>query len=172
MRYERDSCRGIVTDGIVAFDSVFGNTKLVAEAIRDELEKAGHHAALLNVRESREVPTGGGFIFVGSPTRFGKMTGKSKRLVKKLDAEAWRSRPVVVFDTYAKMPTDPKEREESLKWVEPGAAGKLSALASDRGLSVRGPPLRCAVTGAEGPLAEGELDKAREYARRFAESLR
>ena len=158
--------------GVVAFDSVFGNTRQVAEAIRDELERAGHHAVLLNVRESREVPSEGDFVFVGSPTRFKKMTGRSKRLMRKLDAKTWASKPVFVFDTHSEIPTDPVEREKAIKWIEPGAAGRLSAIAEKRGLAVRGPPLRCVVKGMKGPLAEGELDKARTYARGFAESLR
>lgn len=157
--------------GVVAFDSVFGNTKLVAETIKDELEKAGHQATLLNVRESRDVPSEGDFVFVGSPTRFGKMTGRSKRLMKKLDVKAWGPKPVVVFDTYARLPDDPAEREKSVKWVEPGAAGKLSAIGASKGLSVRGLPIRCAVKDMKGPLVDGELDKVRDYVRRFAESL-
>lgn len=157
--------------GIVAFDSVFGNTKLVAEALKDELEKAGHEVVIMNVRESRAVPSQGDFLLVGSPTRMGTMTGRSKRLVRKLDLDAWNDRPVSVFDTYVRLPDDPKEREKTLKWVEPGAAGKLGAFAAGRGLNVRSPSLRCAVMDMKGPLADGELERAREYARQFAASL-
>jgi flavodoxin len=157
--------------GVVAFDSVFGNTRQVAEAIKDELEKAGHDVVLLNLRESGDVPAEGDFILVGSPTRMGTMTRKSKRLVKKLDVRVWGSKPLAVFDTHAVISEDPEERAKSIRWVEPGAAGKLAKLASGRGLQVSGPPLRCSVTGSEGPLAEGQLEKAREYARGFAGSL-
>lgn len=157
--------------GVVAYDSVFGNTRQVAEAMKDEIEKSGHQVSLLNVRESREVPQDGDFLFVGSPTRIGKMTGRSKRLVKKLDRNTWGSKPVAVFDTHMPYPEDPKEREKSSKWIEPGAAGKLAELASKRGLKVQGQPLRCVVKDMKGPLAEGQLDKARDYARQFVASL-
>jgi len=157
--------------GIVAYDSVFGNTGQVASVIAEELEKAGHQVALVNLRLSRDVPLDGDFLLVGSPTRVARMTGKSKRFVKKLDAKTWGAKPVAVFDTHSPYPEDPKEREKSLKWIEPGAAGRLSELAAKRGLNVRGPPLRCVVKDLKGPLAEGELEKAREYAREFAASL-
>ncbi len=161
----------VIMKGTVAYDSVFGNTGQVASAIAEELEKAGHEVALVNLRASRDVPAAGDFLFVGSPTRVAKMTGKSKRFVKKLDVKVWGARPVAIFDTHMAYPEDPKERAKSLKWIEPGAAGRLSALATERGLSVRGPPLRCVVKDMKGPLAEGQLEKAREYARQFAASL-
>ncbi|MEW5747612.1 MAG: hypothetical protein AB1793_02320 [Candidatus Thermoplasmatota archaeon] len=158
--------------GVIAFDSYFGNTRAVAEAMREEIERAGHQVAMLNLRVSREVPSEGGFLMVGSPTRFKKMTRPSKRLVKKLDVGAWGAKPIAVFDTYAPYRgDDPKKRESSRKWVEPGAAGFLAALAEKRGLKVRSPCLRCSVKDMKGPLDEGELDRAREYARQFAASL-
>ncbi len=165
-------CRTMVSmKGVVVYDSVFGNTGQVASVIAEELEKAGHQVVLVNLRQNRNVPVDGDFLFVGSPTRIAKMTGKSKRFVKRLDAKAWGARPVAVFDTHSPYPEDPKEREKSLKWIEPGAAGRLTELATERGLNVRGPPLRCVVKDMKGPLAEGQLEKAREYARQFAVSL-
>jgi flavodoxin len=158
--------------GVIAFDSYFGNTRSVAEAMKEEIERTGHEAALLNLRTSREVPSEGDFLMVGSPTRFKKMTRPAKRLVKKLDAKAWGAKPVAVFDTFSPYRgDDPKKAESSKKWVDPGAAGFLIALAEKRGLKVRTPPLRCSVKDMKGPLDDGELDRAREYARQFASSL-
>lgn len=152
--------------GVIAFDSFFGNTRSVAEAMKEEIERAGHQVVLLNLRESREVPSEGDFLMVGSPTRFAKMTRGSKRLVKKLDVESWGAKPVAVFDTFAPYQgDDPEKREKSMKWVDPGAAGLLASLAAKRGFRVRTPALRCIVKDMKGPLGEGELDRAREYAR-------
>lgn len=158
--------------GVIAVDSFYGNTRRVAETLKDELEKAGHEVELLNLRTSRAVPSAGDYLFVGSPTRFGRMTGRSKRLLRKLDQRAWKDKPVVAFDTYARLPEDPKEREKSLRFVEPGAAGRLASFAEKRGLNVRSPPLRCVVVDMKGPLADGELDRVAEFARQFASSLK
>jgi flavodoxin len=158
--------------GVIAFDSYYGNTKGVAEAMREEIERAGHQATMINMRTSREVPSEGDFLMVGSPTRFKKMTRPAKRLVKKLDVKAWGARPIAVFDTFSPYRgSDPKQLEKSKKWIDPGAAGFLTALAGKRGLKVRVPALRCSVKDMKGPLDDGELDKAREYARQFAASL-
>ena len=152
---------------VIAVDSVYGNTKLVAEAMKEEIENSGHEVELISLRKEFRVPSGGSILLVGSPTRVGKMTRKAKRFVSKLDVSAWTGKEVVPFDTHMPLPDDPKKRQKSLKWVEPGAAGSLSVLAKKRGLKVRSPPLRCKVTDMKGPLAPGELEKAREYARQL-----
>ena len=156
---------------IIAVDSVHGNTKQVAETLKDEIEKAGHEVVFINLRKEFRVPSEGDLLLVGSPTRVAKMTGKAKRFMKKLDVAAWSGKTVATFDTHMPLPDDPKEREKTLKWVEPGAAGKLSALAAERGLKVHSPPLRCMVSDMKGPLAPGELEKAVEYASQLVASV-
>lgn len=156
---------------IIAVDSVHGNTKQVAETLKDEIEKAGHEVVFINLRKEFRVPSEGDLLLVGSPTRVAKMTGKAKRFMKKLDVAAWTGKTVATFDTHTPLPDDPKEREKALKWVEPGAAGKLSALAAERGLKVHSPPLRCKVSDMKGPLVPGELEKAGEYARQLLSSV-
>jgi flavodoxin len=155
---------------VIAVDSVYGNTRLVAEALKAEVERAGHEAELINLRKEFRVPSSGDMLFIGSPTRIGKMTGRAKKFVKKLDAKAWAGKTVVVFDTHAPLPEDPKEREKTMKYVVPGAAGKLSELATERGLNVHSPPLRCSVSDMKGPLSPGMIEKAREYAQQVLSS--
>jgi flavodoxin len=152
---------------VIAVDSIYGNTRLVGEALKEEIENAGHEVELINLRKEFRVPSGGDMLFVGSPTRVAKMTGRSKRFVKKLDVKSWSGKTLVAFDTHMPIPDDPEERKKGLKWVEPGAAGKLSTLAASRGLKTHSPPLRCVVSDMKGPVAPGELEKAREYARQL-----
>ncbi len=152
---------------VIAVDSVHGNTKQVAEALRDEIDKAGHEVVFINLRKELRVPSDGDLLLIGSPTRIAKMTGRAKRFVRKLDVAAWTGKTIVTFDTHMPLPDDPEEREKALKWVEPGAAGKLLTLATERGLKVHSPPLRCMVSDMKGPLVPGEIEKASEYARRL-----
>jgi len=156
---------------VIAVDSVYGNTKQVAEAMKDEIEKAGHEVVFINLREGHKVPPEGDVLLVGSPTRVAKMTGKAKKFVKKLNVSAWGGKTVAMFDTHMPLSDDPEKRKKSMKWVEPGAAGKLGELAAQRGLNVHTPYLRCMVTDMKGPLAQGELEKAREYARQLVSSV-
>jgi flavodoxin len=150
---------------VIAVDSVYGNTKLVAEAFKEEIEKAGHEVEFINLRKEFRVPSGGDILFVGSPTRVAKMTPRAKKFVKKLDVAAWAGKTVIAFDTHMPVPDDPEKQKKAMKWVEPGAAGRLTALAAERGLKVRTPPLRFTVSDMKGPLAPGQLEKARELAR-------
>ena len=157
---------------VIAVDSIFGNTRLVGEAMKEEFEKAGNEVEFINLRKDFRTPMTGDLLLIGSPTRVAKMTGRAKKLVRKLDADAWNDKIVVTFDTHMPLPDDPDERKKKQKWVEPGAAGKLSELAAKRGFKVHSPPLRCKVSDMKGPLMPGELDKAREYARQVLESMR
>lgn len=152
---------------IIAVDSVYGNTAKVAEAMKDEIERAGHQAELINLGKEFRMPSDGDMLLVGSPTRIAKMTRKAKRFVKKLDVNSWAGKTVVVFDTHMPLPEDPKERDKAMKWVEPGAAGRLSELAKQRGLTVHPSSLRFVVSDMKGPLAPGELERARESIRQI-----
>ena len=158
--------------GIVVYDSYYGNTKKVAEAIADQIKFEGHEVELRSLRKRYSEPAQGNFIFVGSPTRIGKMTRRAKRFVKKMDTSVWKDKPVVAFDTIMPMPEDEKEMEKARKWIENGAAPKLSALAMERGLTTYSPPLRIEVTGMKGPLSEGAIDIAKNYTQEFLKSLR
>ncbi|MDW5564203.1 MAG: flavodoxin domain-containing protein [Methanomassiliicoccus sp.] len=153
--------------GIVAVDSVFGNTMRIGEVIAEELTKEGHEVEVVDL--GRWVPrrAEADFAFVGSPTRNGRMTGRSKRYVKRLSKAHWASRPVVLFDTVLHLPENERHRARMIKWTENGAAPRLKALAEERGLTTYPTVLRIEVTGLKGPLAPGSLDRAREFVREF-----
>ncbi len=157
--------------GIVAFDSVYGNTLQVAMAIAEELRAQGHEVEVIDL--GKKVPRGaeGDFAFIGSPTRMTKMTGRTKRFVKRMKAEKWADHAIVAFDTVLKLPSDPEKRERSMKWTEDGAGPKIKALAEERGLRVHPEVLRAEVVGLKGPLAPDALDKSREFARRVVQQL-
>jgi menaquinone-dependent protoporphyrinogen IX oxidase len=153
--------------GIVAFDSVYGNTRKVAEAIAEEIRAQGHEVEVYNLGEKVPRLAKGDFVFVGSPTRMGRMTGRTKKFVKRLDQEHFASRTVVPFDTIMTVPEDPEKRQKALKWTEHGAAIRIKELADRRGLKVNEQVLRVNVSGLKGPLVPEALDQAREFTRAF-----
>jgi flavodoxin len=157
----------MIMKGIVAFDSVFGNTKYVAEAIAEELRRNGQEVEVLDLGRTVPWRAEADFAFVGSPTRNGRMTSKAKRFVKRLGKDRWASRPVVFFDTVIRLPEDERQRGHMVKWTANGAAPRMKELAEKRGVMVHPEILRAEVTGLKGPLAPGSLDRAREFARSF-----
>ncbi len=158
--------------GIVAFDSVYGNTKQVAEAIAEEIKAQGHEVEVYNLGE--KVPRGvtGDFVFVGSPTRMSRMTGRTKKFVKRLDKRTWSSKPVVPFETILALPEDPAERAKAEKWTTHTAGPRIKELAEKRGLMVSEKVLRVDVKGLKGPLAPDGLNKAREFTHSFIATIK
>jgi flavodoxin len=153
--------------GIVAFDSVYGNTQRVAEAIAEEIRAQGHEAVVYNLGQKVPRLAEGDFVFVGSPTRMGRMTGRTKKFVKRLDRQHFASRTVVPFDTILPVPEDPEKRQKALKWTENGAAPRIKELAAEKGLKVYEQVLRVNVSGLKGPLAPGAIEQAKQFTREF-----
>lgn len=160
--------------GIVAYDSVNGNTKQVAEAIAAEIVAQGHEAELISVKDGK-LPTGGDFMFIGSPTRASRMTKGTGQFIDDLDTGYWKSRPIVAFDTVGPLSKDAEKRRSWLEKVYEGdknAASRIRDACNGRGLNVRPKLLHLAVVGMWGPLAPDALDMARAYARDFLRTVK
>ncbi len=147
----------------IAYDSVYGNTELVAKAIAEQAQSEGHAVELISLQTERTLPSAGDVLFVGGPTHMKKLTRPVARFLKRLDRNYWSQRPVVAFDTYGPIATTEAERQKQESWINPGAAGHIQELARSLGLSVFPTSLRCAVTGLKGPLAPDALDSAKRF---------
>jgi flavodoxin len=158
--------------GVVAYDSVYGNTKQVAEAIAEQMRSEGHQVELIVLRDEGGKAVEGDFMFVGSPTRMGRMTQRAKGFVEELDREYWKSRPIVAFDTVGPFSEDEEKRKKWLSRVTKSAATRMQELARKRGLSVYPEVLHVAVTGFKGPLASDALAMARDFAHRFVATVK
>lgn len=140
------------------YDSVYGNTELVAKAIAEALEAAGHHARTVRVKEALKARLDGDMLFVGSPTRIGTMTTRVRNFLRHMDVDPWLGKPVAVFDT---------EAEEFVEGSGATAASKMHDLAQSRGLSVHTPVLKVGVSGVKGPLSTGYNTVVEAYVREF-----
>ncbi len=149
----------------VAYDSVYGNTRSVAEAIAGEVRDEGHAVEMWPLREGSGVPTGSELLFLGGPTHLGRMTRPVARFVRGLGPGTGDLRAVVVFDTYGPLGRTDEERRRAERWIRPGAAGDIEEACRARSLFVYPRPLRLEVETLEGPLSAGALDCARAFAR-------
>jgi flavodoxin len=152
--------------GVVVYDTHYGNTKIVAQAIAEQLKVEGHEAELRSVREHHREPPQGDIMFLGSPVRMGAVSGRVKRYVKKLDMDAWKDKPIVVFTTTLMLPkdaTDEQKRSQD-KW-DWGAGRKLRDLAKSRGLNAVQNHLWVEVKGMKGPLVETGVEKTKQFTR-------
>lgn len=159
--------------GVVVYDTYYGNTKLVAEAIADELRAEGHEADLRSVREDYPAPPQGDIMFLGSPIRMGSATKRVKKFVKKLDKEAWRGKPVVVFTTILIQPENATDKQkESREKYDIAAGRRLRDFAKEEGLNAVERHLWVDVKGMKGPLVETGAEQAKQFARDVLPSLK
>ena len=154
--------------GLVVYDSYHGNTKLVAEAIAEELKAQGHGAELRSVREKYPSPPQGDVLFLGSPVRFGSTTKRAKKYVEKLDKSAWNDRPIVVFTTILAQPENATDKQiESREKYDIAAGRKLAELARSEGLNAAADPLWVDVTGMKGTVVDTGIEKSKQFTRDF-----
>ncbi|OGS42236.1 MAG: hypothetical protein A3K67_02575 [Euryarchaeota archaeon RBG_16_62_10] len=150
---------------LVAYHSLYGNTRLVAEAIGDQVKREGHEVKVQSVMDGLPGTLDYDVMFVGSPTRIAKATGPVKRFVKNLAKSSWGNKPVVFFDTIL-----PGVLEKTGRWSGT-ASQKLSELASERGLSPHATVIHSTVIDVKGPLENDALDKAKASAHEILVAL-
>lgn len=160
--------------GIVAYDTYYGNTKLVAEAIVEQIKAEGHEAELRNVREDHPSTPKGDFAFVGSPVRMGRVTGRTRKFVKGLDRTAWQDKPIAAFVTIGKMKENPTEKEKtSFQKLSLNPGLEFRDLMKDRGLKAHDQVLYVEVKdGWKGPLVETGIEKTKQFAHDFLQTLK
>lgn len=156
---------------MVLFDSVYGNTEKVARAIAAVLAQAGE----VDVQSVKGVTAGQlnglDLLVVGSPTQaFGPIQG-TKDFLKSLTGKSLKGMKVAAFDTRM----DVKKVNNALLTVMAGIFG-YAAEKIGKGLKSAGgveaiTPAGFIVIGNEGPLAEGELERAAAWASEIVKGL-
>jgi flavodoxin I len=153
---------------LIVYDSVFGNTEKVAQAMRDGLAEEGE-ITLRRVGEvqPQDLP-GLDLLIAGSPTRKFSPTPAMTSWLKGLPQEQLDGVKVAGFDTRVNV-------DKVNSWVLSGfvkvfgyAAEPISARLQKKGGDLAVAPAGFFVGGTEGPLQEGELERAAEWARQAA----
>jgi len=151
--------------GLVVYDTVYGNTKMIAEAIAEQIREEGHEAIVQSAKDGLPDKLDADFAFLGSPTRMATMTGPAKKFAKNLGKSAWGDRPLFLFDTIMQGVLENKG-----KWGGT-AAEKLNELAKDLGLNPHSPVIHATVTAMKGPLEKDATVKARAYVKELLGTL-
>lgn len=139
---------------LVVYDSVYGNTQKVAEAIG-----AAIATDVRVVRANEASPSSlatGGLLVVGAPTQGGRPTPPIQEWLTKLPQESLKGVKVAAFDT-----------RYSGRFVKVFgfAADKISEALAAKGGTPASPPQAFFVGGKKGPLKEGELERAAQWAK-------
>lgn len=145
---------------LIVYDSIFGNTGQVAKAMAEALTPK-HEVRLASVQEARNLDlTGVDLLLVGSPTRGFRPTPEIQEFAARSDLP----RMAAAFDTRIALETI---EPAPLRWVVQAggyAAERLRSELSEQGCTILGEPGAFVVTGQEGPLRDGELERAAAWA--------
>jgi flavodoxin len=150
---------------LVIYDSVFGNTEKIARAIAAAL---GSEAAVEILRANQATNdrlAGVDLLVVGSPTRGFRPTEDLAGFLKRIPAQALTGMKVAAFDTRFK--ADELESAGVRFVVKTGgyAAKRIAGQLKRAGGSLIVPPEGFYVEDIEGPLKDGELERAASWAK-------
>lgn len=156
---------------LIIYDSFFGNTKQVAQAVGGVLE-AGNEVEMLMAGEAPlERLTESALLIVGSPTRAFRSSPDVMKFLKHIPRNALNGIKVAAFDTRITLDdAKPGILRFFIKlfgWAAEPIADRLRK----KGGELIAPPEGFAVKDSEGPLKEGELERAADWARRILSRL-
>jgi flavodoxin len=155
---------------LVIYDSLHGNTEKIAHAIGSGLAAAaGVSAGVEVIKASVLQPdqlTGMDLLLVGAPTHGSQPSPAVHEFLNRIPNGALAGVKVAAFDTR----TDMDKQTGAVRWIGKifdrlgYAAPKISSRLEKKGGQVIKPPEGFIVKGTEGPLEDGELERARDWA--------
>lgn len=142
-------------NALVIYDSTFGNTEQVARAIADSLGERGS-VRLMRVSEASSLDLEGlDLLVLGCPTQRHKLTPAVQAFLAGIPRRALGGMSAAAFGT----------RYRKARWLTGSAARAIAKGLRKAGASLLLPPESFFVAAREGPLAEGELQRAGDWAR-------
>ena len=153
---------------LVIYDSVFGNTEKVAQAMGAALEARAEVSVLKVGDVTGEFWTGLDALIVGSPTRAFSPTPATKQLLAGIPRQGLQGVKVAAFDTRVDVDQAPGILRVMVKLFG-YAAEPLAAKLRKKGGQQALPPAGFFVEGTEGPLSERELERAASWAGQILE---
>jgi len=144
---------------MIIYESKYGNTKLVAEKIAEGLAVGKQiGVTIIDVGNADvETLTHADIILFGAPNHMGGPTAGITKFIDKLGKIKIECKTGAAFDTYMF-----SDYEKAVKRIEAQLKQKAP------GLKIAVPGLSVRVKGMKGPIAEGEIDKAREFGNKLA----
>lgn len=150
-------------NGMVIYDSAYGNTRQVAETISGTLQESGIQADAVYIKDIRKLDARDqDFLVIGSPTKWGSMSFTTRNFLNKIKSREWAGKPFAAFDT---------ENPENIERQEGSAAEKIAEKLKEKRMTQALPVLKAVVFGMKGPLQQGEIERIRDYARQFETAL-
>lgn len=145
---------------LVIYDSMFGNTKKIARAVGESFKNG---TQVLHISETKsEDLTSADMLIVGSPTHGGRPSQKMKEFLNTVAPNSFNGIKTAAFDTGIPVGGQKCFMRCIIKFF--GYASKrLANILKSKGAKIISVETFF-VLGKEGPLKEGELERAKEWA--------
>lgn len=148
---------------LVAYDSAYGNTASIAEAINLILNKYGKsfvkQVTAVTDSDLREVD----ILVIGSPTQGGRPTKPTQQFIDELPERLLQQSGIAIFDTRFEVSEQKLPLRILMKTIG-YAATKMAKSIQQRGGNLIAEPQGFIVSDQKGPLKEGEIERARTWA--------
>ena len=152
---------------LVIYDSVFGNTEKIAQAIAATLKTHAIPVSQVDTGQLRGLD----LLVVGSPTRGLRPTEGISKLLSGLPKNHLRDVRVAAFDTRIVLETIDSKVLRFL--VDKGgfAASAIAKMLEKKGGQLVAPPEGFFVTGERGPLKDSEWERAAAWSKSLVSKL-
>jgi flavodoxin len=149
-------------NALVVYFSKFGNTQMVAQAVAERLQSAGTARTVSLDHLTTADLDGIDLVVMGSPTHRMNLPEAVRPVFESLPKRLLRGTPFAAFDTSYKMSGFLSRFTAAKKLAQ-----KLRKLGGRRIV----PPETFHVVEREGPLYEGEVERAQEWAESILDRL-
>jgi menaquinone-dependent protoporphyrinogen IX oxidase len=148
-----------LTKVLAAFDTKYGNTKIIAEKIAEGMKEVEGIEVTVSNMKKVDLKTIEQYdaILMGCPNHFGRPTRTAKKFIDKLGKLDLKGKVIAAFDTYIK-----EDFEKAVKQMEEKINEKIP------GSKLITPGLSIKVEGMKGPILEEEFPKAKEFGKLIA----
>lgn len=145
---------------LVIYDSVFGNTEKVAQSVAKAVNAQAVRAGNIKPEQLKGVE----LLAVGSPTRAFSPTEAIKGFLKGLPAGSLKGMKAISFDTRIAINEINIPVLRFMAGIFGYAAGSIAKLLEKKGAILAAQPEGFYVKASEGPLKDGELERAADWA--------
>jgi flavodoxin I len=146
---------------LIVYDSVYGNTEKIARAIAEAITPSDE-VKVLRVGEANPSELASvNLLIVGSPTHAGRPIPAVQDFLNKVPELSLKDINVAAFDTRI---------SKKIVGVFGYAAGRIAGNLKKKGGTLVASPEGFFVAGGQGPLKEGELERAAGWAKGILQS--
>lgn len=143
---------------LIIYDSTYGNTEKIARAIGGAING---DVKTLRFNEARPADMEStDLLIIGSPTQGGRATQPMQAFLNEMPASAVKGKNAAAFDTRI---------ATKIVKIFGYAAGRIASSLKKQGANLVLPPEGFFVTGTQGPLKEGELERAAKWGKDLAQ---